>query len=85
MFVITMILLAITMIDFDTMIIPDGLNIAMFLVCLVLMFVRQMSLVDSIIGMFCISLPMFLLNLVIPDSFGGGDIKLMFASGIALG
>ena len=27
-----MILLAITMIDFDTMIIPDGLNIAMFLV-----------------------------------------------------
>ena len=33
MFVITMILLAITMIDFDTMIIPDGLNIAMFLVC----------------------------------------------------
>ena len=51
----------------------------------ILMFVRQMSLVDSIIGMFCISLPMFLLNLVIPDSFGGGDIKLMFASGIALG
>ena len=68
MFVIAMILLAITMIDFDTMIIPDGLNIAMFLVCLVLMFVRQMSLVDSTIGMFCISLPMFLMNLVIPDS-----------------
>lgn len=85
MFVIAMILLAITMIDFDTMIIPDGLNMVMFLVCLVLMFVRQMSLVDSIIGMFCISLPMFLLNLVIPDSFGGGDIKLMFAGGIALG
>ena len=35
MFVIAMILLAITMIDFDTMIIPDGLNIAMLLVSIV--------------------------------------------------
>lgn len=46
MFVIAMILLAITMIDFDTMI---------------------------------------LLNVLIAESFGGGDIKLMFVSGIALG
>ena len=85
MFVIAMILLAITMIDFDTMIIPDGLNIAMLLVSIVLMYVRHVSLLESIIGMFCISVPMILLNVLIAESFGGGDIKLMFVSGIALG
>lgn len=85
MFVIAMILLAITMIDFDTMIIPDGLNIAMFIVSIVLMYVRHMSLLESIMGMFCISVPMILLNVLIAESFGGGDIKLMFVSGIALG
>lgn len=79
------ILLAITMIDFDTMIIPDGLNIAMFIVSIVLMYVRHMSLLESIMGMFCISVPMILLNVLIAESFGGGDIKLMFVSGIALG
>ena len=35
--------------------------------------------------MFCISVPMILLNVLIAESFGGGDIKLMFVSGIALG
>ena len=85
MFVIAMILLAITMIDFDTMIIPDGLNIAMFIVSIVLMYVRHMSLLESIMGMFCISVPMILLNVLIAESFGGGDIKLMFLFGIVIG
>ena len=67
------------------MIIPDGLNIAMFIVSIVLMYVRHMSLLESIMGMFCISVPMILLNVLIAESFGGGDIKLMFVSGIALG
>ena len=31
--------------------------------------------------MICVSLPLFLIVLVIPDGFGGGDIKLMFAAG----
>lgn len=39
----------------------------------------------GLIGMFCISVPMILLNVLIAESFGGGDIKLMFVSGIALG
>lgn len=85
MFMISMVLLAISMIDLDCMIIPDGLNVTMFILCLILMYLRDITLIDSLIGMLCISLPMFLLNLIIPDSFGGGDIKLMFVSGIALG
>lgn len=84
-FVITMILLAITMIDLDTMIIPNELNLILFLIGFILMFIRHLTVIDCFLGMICISLPMFLLNLIIPDSFGGGDIKLMFASGIVLG
>ena len=84
-FLIAMLLLAIAMIDLDTMTIPDGLNIGIFLVCFVLVIIREMNIFESIIGMFCISLPMFLSNLVIPHSFGGGDIKLMFVSGMILG
>ena len=73
------------MVDFDTMIIPDGFKYShvhcfyCFNVCKTYVFVR------SIMGMFCISVPMILLNVLIAESFGGGDIKLMFVSGIALG
>ena len=35
--------------------------------------------------MFIISLPMFLMNQWVIESFGGGDIKLMFISGFLLG
>ncbi len=85
LFVVSMILLAITLIDHDTMIIPDGLNIALFIVCFVLCIVRHLTVSDAVLGMLCIAVPMFILILLIPDCFGGGDVKLMFASGIALG
>jgi leader peptidase (prepilin peptidase)/N-methyltransferase len=38
-----------------------------------------------VIGLFVLSLPMVLLNLIKPTSFGGGDIKLCAASGFLLG
>ena len=38
-----------------------------------------------IIGALCVSVPMFLLCLVIDGAFGGGDIKLMAACGLVLG
>ena len=38
-----------------------------------------------VIGAFCVSVPMFLLCLVIDGAFGGGDIKLMAAAGLFLG
>ena len=38
-----------------------------------------------IIGALCVSVPMFLLCLVIDGAFGGGDIKLMAAAGLFLG
>jgi leader peptidase (prepilin peptidase)/N-methyltransferase len=43
------------------------------------------SVFERLIGAFCISVPLILIVLVIPGGFGGGDIKMMAASGILLG
>ena len=59
-------------------------TILMFVIAMILLAITMIDL-ESIIGMFCISVPMILLNVLIAESFGGGDIKLMFVSGIALG
>lgn len=45
----------------------------------------ELTLVSRIIGLFCVSVPFLLATLLIPGSFGGGDIKLMAAGGLFLG
>ncbi|MEL7661670.1 prepilin peptidase [Acetobacterium wieringae] len=80
------ILICITMIDFDTMTIPNGLIIALMAPALLSFFVfPQVGLLSRVIGIFIISLPMLALALFIPDAFGGGDIKLMAVAGFMLG
>ncbi|MEG0157563.1 MAG: prepilin peptidase [Anaerovoracaceae bacterium] len=85
-FCVLMILLAITFIDLDIQEIPDSLNLILFLlgICGIFLF-GEVSLSSRIIGFFEISLPMLLMNFVIKDSFGGGDIKLCAACGFLLG
>ena len=80
------ILICITMIDFDTMIIPNGLVIALMAPALLsFFFFPQLGILSRVIGIFIISLPMLILVLFIPDAFGGGDIKLMAVAGFMLG
>jgi leader peptidase (prepilin peptidase)/N-methyltransferase len=80
------ILICITMIDFDTMIIPNGLVIALMAPALLsFFFFPQVGILSRVIGIFVISLPMLALALFIPDAFGGGDIKLMAVAGFMLG
>ena len=43
------------------------------------------ALLSRVIGMLLISVPMMGIALIRPGSFGGGDIKLAFASGAFLG
>ncbi|MDD8049352.1 MAG: prepilin peptidase [Thomasclavelia sp.] len=83
--ILSMILLTISLIDIDTMEIPNGLIITMSICSIIYFIVNEMNIIDSIVGMLIISLPMFVLTIIIPDCFGGGDIKLMFVSGIMLG
>ena len=45
----------------------------------------ELTLASRIIGLFCVSVPFLLAALLVPGSFGGGDIKLMAAGGLFLG
>ena len=84
-FAFSIILLAIFMIDYDIMIIPNGLVISCLFVALISIGFMDVSMVDRAIGFFVISAPLYVLNLIIPDSFGGGDIKLLAVCGLFLG
>lgn len=85
-FIVIITLLAITMIDFDTMTIPNGLIIFLIFPIIVLCILHpEISLVNRVIGFFVISLPMYLMTRLIPDCFGGGDIKLIAVCGFMLG
>lgn len=45
----------------------------------------QPNLISSVIGLFTVSLPLYLIALVFKNSVGGGDIKLMAACGFLMG
>lgn len=85
-FLLLCILTAVSFIDLDTMEIPFPLVVAAALIgaasCLVF---PEISLIERGIGMLCVSLPLYLLTVLIPGAFGGGDIKLTAACGIFLG
>ncbi len=85
-FLFSCVLLIVTFVDQDTMEIPPILNLIILGLGVVAIWtVGGLSIVDRIIGMLAISLPLYLIILIVPDGFGGGDIKLMFAAGFFLG
>jgi leader peptidase (prepilin peptidase)/N-methyltransferase len=85
-FVAMAILVVITFIDFDTMTIPNVLIIALMVPAILSFFVfPEPDLLARMIGIVSVSLPMLLLTVMIPDAFGGGDIKLMAVAGFFLG
>ncbi len=85
-FLFIAVLTIVTCIDMDTMEIPFVLNVIILILGIVSIWtVGGVSILERIIGLFCISLPLYLIVLIIPEGFGGGDIKLMFAAGFLLG
>ena len=79
------ILLSVSLIDTETQTIPDRLNLALAVCGAVSVLLSPADWLPHIIGALCVSVPMFLLCLVIDGAFGGGDIKLMAAAGLFLG
>lgn len=79
------ILLSVSLIDAETQTIPDRLNLALAVCGAVSVLLSPADWLPHIIGALCVSVPMFLLCLVIDGAFGGGDIKLMVAAGLFLG
>ncbi len=72
--------------DATTMEIPDNYSMAILVLGMVsIVAMPQIPLMERLIGLFSVSVPLLLITAVIPGSFGGGDIKLMGASGLFLG
>lgn len=86
LFLVSAVLVMITVIDAYTQMIPPVLNIILgALGLLSILTMPGISVAERVIGFFCISVPMFLIVFLVPGGFGGGDIKMMAASGILLG
>lgn len=80
------VLLCIALIDADTMEIPNGLVLALAGLALLSLFAAPAVGVGSrLLGAAAVSLPLLLITRLIPESFGGGDVKLMAAAGFLLG
>ena len=79
------ILLSVALIDAETQLVPDRLNLALAVCGVVGTLLSPAGWLPHLIGAFCVSVPMLLLCLAIDGAFGGGDIKLMAAAGLFLG
>ncbi|MDR1150316.1 MAG: A24 family peptidase [Clostridiales bacterium] len=83
---IFIILFMISLIDIKTFIIHDkSIVLLLFLIILKLLFRKDIDIRDMIFGSLIVSLPMFILTKLIKKSFGAGDIKLFFITGLFLG
>ncbi|MGI5891677.1 MAG: prepilin peptidase [Bacillota bacterium] len=85
-FMVAALLTVIAFIDHYTMEIPNILVLLLLIPAVaVMVFFSQQLISAHIIGFFIIGIPMLVLNMVIADSFGGGDIKLIAVCGLLLG
>ena len=86
MLVILGILLGISIIDFKIKIIPNQLNVLLLMSGIWSSFVfQEVTFSSRFLGMFSVSIPMLVLAALCSGGLGGGDIKLMAASGMLLG
>ena len=86
MIVIVSILLVISIIDFKIKIIPNQLNVLLFISGIWSGFVfQEVTFLSRFLGVFSVSIPMFILAILCSGGLGGGDVKLMAASGVLLG
>ncbi len=85
-FAAVMILVTVAFIDHDTFEIPNGLVIALLIPAVLSIGVfPDVSILERGVGVVALSGPMLLMNLLVRDSFGGGDIKLIAVCGFLLG
>ena len=80
------ILAAVAWADGHTRTIPDFFSLAILVLGVAALWLfPEHGLADRLAGLIIIALPMLLLTLLFRRGFGGGDIKLMAASGFLLG
>lgn len=81
------ILLAISVIDYEHKIIPNRLVFVAFILGVIyhIFFGGLSGLISSVIGFFAVSILLYLIAIVSKGGMGGGDIKMMAAFGFCLG
>lgn len=80
------ILLMVSVVDARTQEIPPAFPIAILLLgVLGIWTMGTVGIFDRLLGVVAVSLPLYLVVLLVPGGFGGGDIKLMAAAGFFLG
>jgi leader peptidase (prepilin peptidase)/N-methyltransferase len=80
------ILLAISLIDYESMEIPNGLVIVLIPLAAAAVWLDPgVTLLQRGIGFFTVSVPLLIAAFVKENAFGGGDIKLMAVCGFLLG
>lgn len=84
-FLIVMNLIVIAIIDYSTMDIYLLTILSLLGLVIIYRYLTDINFVEITIAAILISLTMFIFNLFIPNSFGFGDIELIFVSGILLG
>ncbi len=79
-------LLALSVIDFRTYEIPVGFNVFILALGLIRVATDYANWLEYVIGLFCVSLFLYILYICSKGrAIGGGDIKLMAACGLLLG
>ena len=84
-FLVIEICIAISLIDIKTMIIPDELNICIFILGCIRIFYYDLNLFEYILYSIWVPILFIILNKFYIDCIGGGDIKFMFSIGFLLG
>lgn len=82
---IYMLLLIIALIDLDTMYVYDQMMIILGVFCFLYSLILKNNFLFMIKGAFSISLVMLVVSELFKDSFGFGDIELLFVMGVLLG
>ena len=79
-------LVALSVIDWNTYEIPFGINVTIFVLGVINAAIHYNNIVYYLIGMACVSLFLLFLYIITGGrGIGGGDIKLMAAAGLLLG
>ena len=79
-----MLLVTISIIDFDTFDIYDRFQVMLLFLALITIYFSEISYWEHFIGFFIISVPLYIIA-VLTNGIGGGDIKLMAIAGLMLG
>lgn len=79
-------LIFVTVVDMKKRVIPNGFIMIIGIIAVMAMvFQENLTFFNRLMGFLCVSLILLVMTLLVPNAFGGGDIKLMAVCGFYLG